>query len=883
MSVSRVRFVSGWAALVLAALVVFAGVAKAQEAKPVYRDPAVVIDKRVDDLVGRMTLEEKASQLVNRTKAIPRLGVPEYNLWSEALHGVANTGGVTVFPQAIGLGATFDAPLLKKMAEAIAVEGRVKFNLAEKAGRSGQIFQGLTFFSPNINIVRDPRWGRGQETYGEDPFLTGRLGVAFITGLQGADPDHLTAVATAKHYAVHSGPEPLRHGFDAVASSHDIEDTYLPAFRDAVVDGKVRVVMCVYNAINGIPGCASDFLLADTLRRDWKFSGFVTGDCNAVDDIQSGHKYVKTKPEAAAAAIKAGTDNDCLVSFGPQAGGASESQKYLDAVKQGLLPESFVDTAVKRMMRTRFELGLFDPTATVKAAQVPDSALDSTEHRQLALKLARESMVLLKNDGVLPLGKTPKSITVVGPLADSSRVLLGNYNGTPSRSTTALDGIKAQFPGAKVVFEPGTLFLRPNEPVPASALTTDRGAPGLKAEIFSSAEFTGAPVETRTDPQIAVGRGFMDMIGSMSEAPRPTRWTGYLTPAVSGMHVLGVEGFGNRLYLDGKLVIDPGPGFPSGRSTSEIALEKGRRYALKVEARQDRFVRLIWQPPMSNALQRAVDAARLADVVVAVVGITSDLEGEEMGVNIPGFTGGDRTSLDLPADELALLGAVKATGKPLIVVLMSGSALAVNWADQQANAILQAWYPGEEGGTAIAETIAGVNNPAGRLPVTFYKGVEQLPEFTDYSMKGRTYRYFDGQPLYPFGHGLSYSSYSYSDVRLSKTALDAGEPLTVEARVTNTSAREGDEVVQVYLGFPKLAGAPKHALRGFTRVHLKAGEAQTVKFTLADRDLSYVDEAGSRLVGAGNYTLTVGGGQPGTKAAVATATFAVKGAKGLPR
>ncbi len=597
MSVSRVRSVSGAATVVLAALVVFAGVAGAQQAKPAYQDPTVSLDKRVDDLVGRMTLEEKASQLVNRTKAIPRLGVPEYNLWSEALHGVANTGGVTVFPQAIGLGATFDAPLVNKMAQAIAVEGRVKFNLAEKAGRSGRIFQGLTFFSPNINIVRDPRWGRGQETYGEDPFLTGKLGVAFITGLQGDDPNHLTAVATAKHYAVHSGPEPLRHGFDAVASSHDIEDTYLPAFRDAVVDGKVRVVMCVYNAVNGIPGCASDFLLADTLRRDWRFSGFVTGDCNAVDDIQSGHKYVKTKPEAAAAAIKAGTDNDCLASFGPQSGGASESQKYLDAVKQGLLPESFVDTAVKRMMRTRFELGLFDPAATVKAAQVPDSALDSAEHRQLALKLARESMVLLKNDGVLPLAKAPKSIAVVGPLADSSRVLLGNYNGTPSRSTTALDGIKAQFPGAKVVFEPGTLFLRPNEPVPASALTTEKGAPGLTAEVFSSAEFTGAPVETRTDPQIAVGgRGLMDMLGSMSAKPSPTRWTGFLTPTVTGTHVLAVEGFGNRLYLDGKPLIIPGPGFGGGRNTVQIPLEKGRKYALKVESSNGRFVRLVWLP-----------------------------------------------------------------------------------------------------------------------------------------------------------------------------------------------------------------------------------------------------------------------------------------------
>lgn len=388
--------------LLFAMFLSFASATPAQDAPLAYRDPSQPIDKRVDDLVGRMTLEEKASQLVNHTRAIPRLGVPEYDLWSEALHGVANNGIATVYPQAIGLGATFDAPLLNEMAKAIAVEARVKFNIASRSGNGGRIFQGLTFFSPNINIVRDPRWGRGQETYGEDPFLTGKMGVAFIQGLQGDDPNHLTAAATAKHYAVHSGPEPLRHSFDAKASRHDMEDTYLPAFRDAVMEGKVQTVMCVYNAVNGIPGCASEFLLDETLRRRWNFEGFVTGDCNAVDDIHSGHKYVKTAPEAVAAAIKAGTDNDCVVAFGPSKG-PTEYQKFIDAVTQGLLPESDVDTAVKRMMRTRFALGLFDPPETVQPAQVPDSKLDSPEHRQLALKLARESMVLLKNDGILPL------------------------------------------------------------------------------------------------------------------------------------------------------------------------------------------------------------------------------------------------------------------------------------------------------------------------------------------------------------------------------------------------------------------------------------------------------------------------------------------------
>jgi beta-glucosidase len=855
----------------------------AQDSPPLYKDPVQPIEKRVDDLVGRMTLEEKASQLVNHTRAIPRLSVPEYDLWSEALHGIANNGIATVFPQAIGLGATFDAPLLHKMAEATAREGRAKFNQALRAGAAGRLFQGLTFFSPNINIVRDPRWGRGQETYGEDPFLTGKMGVAFISGLQGDDPKHLTAVATAKHYAVHSGPEPLRHGFDAQASKHDLEDTYLPAFREAVVNGKVNTVMCVYNAVNGIPGCASEFLLNDTLRRDWNFKGFVTGDCNAVDDIQTGHKYAKTSAEAAAFAIKAGTDNDCVVPVGPQ-GGTTEYQKYIDAAKQKLLSETEIDAAVKRMMATRFALGLFDPPAKIKTDRLPDSELDSAAHRLLALKIARESLVLLKNDGVLPLAR-PARIAVVGPLADSKRVLLGNYNGMPSRSTTALEGIKKQFPEAQILFEPGTAFLRANQLVPASALSTDAGAPGLKAEVFKTADFSGSPDETRTDRQVAYGAEPGAGLTLQVNPPRPTRWSGFLTPAMSGKHVLGVEGFGNRLFLDGKKLIDTTGPYPPPPSTTEMTLEKGRRYALKIESTAGPFssTRLVWLPLPADAGERAVKAARQSDIVIAVVGITSDLEGEESGVSTPGFRGGDRTSIDLPEEEQKLLEAVKTAGKPLAVVLMSGSALAVNWAEQHANAIVQAWYPGEEGGTAIAETLAGKNNPAGRLPVTFYKGVEQLPDFTDYSMSNRTYRYFDGEPLYPFGYGLSYSSFRYSDIKLSKTMLRAGESLKVEANVANTSARDGDEVVQVYLAFPKFPGAPQRALRGFTRIHLRTGESRVVSFTLADRDLSYVNEEGTHLVGAGKYSITVGGGQPNTRAPGVTAAFEIQGERQLPR
>ena len=876
-------------AVFLVVLACAAALLPAQPASFPFQDPTLPIDKRVDDLVARMTLEEKASQLVNRTRAIPRLNVPEYNIWSEALHGVAGGGFATVFPQAIGLAATFDAKTLHEMAAATAREARVKYNQAARAGRAGRMMGGLTFFSPNINIVRDPRWGRGQETYGEDPFLSGRLGLAFITGLQGDDPDHPVVTATAKHYAVHSGPEPLRHGFDAKASAHDLEDTYLPAFRAAVVEARVKSVMCVYNAVNGVPGCASALLLDGTLREQWKFEGFVTGDCDAVRDIETGHKYAKSAAEAGAFAIKAGLDSDCTTSGLFDQGGAPDFQRYIDAVKQGLLTDAEIDVALKRMLRVRFEVGLFDPLDGVKAAQLPDTELDSPAHRELALKLARESIVLLKNDGVLPLAKPPARIAVVGPLADNSRVLLGNYNGWPSRSTTALAGIQKQFPKARVVFEPGTTFLRPDLPVPTSALTTDGGVAGLKAEVFEKPDWSGTPVETRTDAQVVVGRvrgqGPPPGFDAPPPAPaRPTRWTGFLTPPESGTYRLGVEGFGNRLFLDDKKLVDQTGGFPPPPSVVEVPLEKGRRYVIRVESIPRRFAstRLVWMPPAPDVEARAVAAALASDVVVAVVGITSDLEGEESGVQQEGFKGGDRTSLDLPREEQRLLEAVKAGGKPLVVVVMSGSAIALNWAKQNANAVLQAWYPGEEGGTAIAETLDGTNNPSGRLPITLYTGVDQLPEFTDYSMARRTYRYFEGEPLFPFGFGLGYSPFAYSDLRLP-TTLAAGDPLRVEAQVRNAGTREGDEVVQVYLTFPRLPGAPLRALRGFARVHLKPGEQQAVAFTLNDRDLSHVSLDGTHVVSSGRYGIGVGGGQPGTGAPVVKGTFEIQGERTLPR
>jgi len=800
------------------------------------------------------------------------------------LHGVANAGTATVFPEPIGLAATFDDPLIHEMAIVIGTEARAKHNQAVKAGRR-DIMEGLDFWSPNINIFRDPRWGRGQETYGEDPFLTGRMGVAFVTGLQGDDPKYFRVISTPKHFAVHSGPETSRHTIDVQVSKHDMEDTYLPAFRAAVTEGKAESVMCAYNRVNGEPACANTFLLRNQLRGAWKFNGYVVSDCDAVVDIFAGHHFRKSQAEATAASLKAGMDNECA-DFFTVAKDSHDYQPYLDAVKQGFLTEADIDVTLKRLFTARMRLGMFDPPEKVPYAQTPESEIDSAAHRELALKTARESMVLLKNDGVLPLAASVKKILVVGPLAESAEVLHGNYSGTASHAVTAIEGIRKQFPAAQVTYVAGTNFLRQETVIPTSALSTDDGKPGLKGEYFSGGEFVGTPQVVRTDAVVDLQ---LFHPGPHAVTPPPgmrdfsVRWTGFLTPAESGSYQLGLIGSMNRMWLDDKLVVDDAILHDPNPQEVTIALTKGHRYAVKIEFLRGGFgTRLGWLPVSADPSFEAASAARQSDVVVAVVGITSHLEGEEMKVDVPGFRGGDRTSLSLPAEEEALLGALKGAGKPLVVILMNGSALAVNWANDHANAIVEAWYSGEEGGTAIAQTLAGVNNPGGRLPVTFYKGVEQLPEFEDYSMKNRTYRYFEGQPLYPFGYGLTYSKFEYSDLKLSNPELEAGGPLTIDVDVKNTSQRAGDEVVELYISFPKLPGAPLRALRGFTRVHVGAGEVRHVKLTLQPRDLSYVNEAGDRIVGAGDYVITAGGGQPGTAAAQADARLSIRGEQKLP-
>ncbi|HJX90554.1 MAG TPA: glycoside hydrolase family 3 C-terminal domain-containing protein [Pyrinomonadaceae bacterium] len=858
-------------------LLIFGTPAETQQ-QPPYLNPSLPIDRRVDDLVSRMTLEEKVSQMMNVAPAITRLGIPEYDWWNEALHGVANSGVATVFPQAIGLGATFDTRLMSRVATVISDEARAKYHEAQRLGNHNR-FYGLTFWSPNINIFRDPRWGRGQETYGEDPYLTARLGVEFVKGLQGNDPKYLKVVSTPKHYAVHSGPEPERHRFDAAAAERELRETYLPAFRATLTEARAASVMCAYNRTNGEPCCANTHLLNDILRDEWGFKGYVVSDCGAIDDIYQRHHFVKTAEEASALAVKRGTDLECGETY----------KSLVSAVKQGLISEAEIDRAVKRLFEARFRLGMFDPPEMVPYAKIPFSANDSNEHRQLALEAARESIVLLKNqNNTLPLRKDLKSIAVIGPNADEVPVLLGNYNGQPSRATTALAGIRQHVSAStKVSYTVGaTLTEISVVPVPASALRTSGDKPGLDAEYFANKNLEGPPALKRVDESVNFDWGMSNPAPELPADNFSARWTGKVIPTVSGKYRFGaIADDGVRIYLDGKLIAEDWTQHAPTTVTGEVTLEAGKSYEVKMEYYESQIgavAKLVWQPPVTNAgspYAEAVKLAKEADAVVLVLGISSQLEGEEMTIREPGFLGGDRTDLKLPARQEALMQAVAATGKPIVVVLMSGSALAVNWADANVSAIVQAWYPGEEGGAAIADVLFGDYNPAGRLPVTFYKSVDQLPPFETYSMDGRTYRFFKGQPLYPFGHGLSYTRFKYSGFAVSSPRLSTSDPVTVSATVENVGGREGDEVVQLYVtDLEASVRVPIRSLAGVERVHLKPGERRVVSFTIDRHQLAVITDDGRTVVEPGEFKVTIGGKQPGfTGTADASTTDFVEG------
>lgn len=830
-----------------------------------FRDPSRSLSQRIDDLLSRLSTEEKISQLLYNAPAVERLGIPAYNWWSESLHGVARAGRATVFPQSIGLAATFDTGLMHRIAAATSDEARAKYHDALRAGGTG-IYEGLTFFSPNINIFRDPRWGRGMETYGEDPHLTSRMGVAFIRGMQGNDPRYLKTAATAKHFAVHSGPEPDRHRFDARVTERDLHETYLPAFRASVVEAHVASVMCAYNRFFGEPCCGSPTLLQRILRDQWKFDGYVVSDCWAISDFWQFHRTSRDQADAAATALMAGTDVECGVSF----------DSLRTALRLGLASEADVDRALRRALEVRFRLGMFDPPSMVPYASIGMNVVDRDEHRQLALEAARKSIVLLRNEGdLLPLRKDVRRIAVIGPTIDDIDVLLGNYNGTPSEAATILQGIwNAVDPSTEVIPAKGCDVTAQTPivvPVAESSLFTEAGPArrhGLRAE-YGALGHPDRPIVATVDGSVN--------FNWWESAPAPgvpadsffARWTGVLVPPVSGSYELGGRVFGQfTLWLDDTLFTEYSDRHVVYTQTRSVRLEEGRAYRVRLEftdRRHDAVMQLVWSVPEPRQREKAIEAARSADVAVVVLGLTPRLEGEEMPVQVEGFAGGDRTSLDLPREQEELLKAVVATGTPVVLVLMNGSALSINWASENVPAIVEAWYPGQAAGTAVADVLFGDANPAGRLPVTFYRSVEQLPPFDDYAMADRTYRYFTGEPLYPFGFGLSYTTFAYDALSIPVRAA-TGDSIRLSVTVRNTGSREGDEAVQWYVSFEGSSeSSPLRSLVGFDRITLAPGESRRITRTFGPRDLSSVDADGRRVHSPGRIRLSVGGEQPGMR------------------
>ena len=826
-----------------------------------FQNPDLDFESRVDDLVSRMTLEDKVSQLSYDADAVEHLGIPEYNWWNECLHGVARAGKATVFPQAIGMAATFDRELVFQMADITSTEARAKYHDFVSHGKRG-IYEGLTFWSPNINIFRDPRWGRGHETYGEDPYLTGEMGVQFIRGLQGDDPRYLKVVATSKHYVVHSGPEPLRHSFDAVVSQRDFRDTYLPAFRKSVLEGHAYSVMCAYNRYMGEPCCGSIPLEEELLRGELGFDGYIVSDCGAIEDFHSGHKVVKTAEEAAAKGVRSGTDLNC----------GDQYRTLVDAVEEGLVSEQEIDVAVKRLMLARMKLGMFDPPEMVPWTEYPIDTVACRPHKMVATRMARESIVLLKNDrGALPLSRKLKKIAVIGPNADNSYVQNGNYNGTPVNPVTVFEGIRSKLgENGEVRFALGSPHhkgLPYLVPVPGEVLFTDseQSQPGLRASYYNNPEAEGEPILSRVEK--SVDCYWWDGVPPADGLPGDgysVEWSGTLVPRKSGHHALGVYAKYATLLLDGDTLIQISNVHHPNKVFRKIELEAGRAYNLKVILRDvqgDANCTLHWEEPDQPLLRDALQAARWADHVVLVMGLTARLEGEEMrGLEMEGFLGGDRTSLDLPSVQEELIRAIVSTGKPVTLVLMTGSAVSINREQQTIPAILQAWYGGEAAGTAVADVLFGDYNPAGRLPVTFYKSVEELPPFEDYGMEGKTYRYFDGEVLYPFGYGLSYTSFSYDNLNLEQEEVSAGEPVVISVDVTNSGKRDGEEVVQLYVRDPDSpVKRPLKELKGFRRVGIRAGQTMAVTLTLKTDELATWDEeTGTYRIEPGKFDILVG-------------------------
>lgn len=881
------------AAVCMMGMATVPGLAQAKEKFP-WDNTNQPLQQRVHELVSRMTLKEKVSQMMNEAPAIPSLGVPAYNWWSEGLHGIARSGYATVFPQAIGMAATFDPHAVRQMGDIISTEARAKYERAIRH-HFHSIYFGLSLWAPNINIVRDPRWGRAQETYGEDPFLTGTMAVQYVRGLQGNNPKYLKTIATPKHFDAYSGPEPLRHKINEIISQHALENTYLPAFRAAVVHGHADSLMCAYVSINGVPACANN-LLNDVVRKDWGFDGYITSDCDAVADFYMpyGHHYSPNAASASAAAVKAGTDTDCGDTY----------QSLTTAVKEGLISEQAIDRSVDRLFTARFRLGMFDPPSEVPYSKIPYSVVNSPAHRAAALADAKESMVLLKNeDDILPL-KNAQTIAVVGPNAAEIAALEGDYHATPSDPIFPVDGIAAAFPNAKILYAQGSSYDPLLKiPMPRNAFRPREGVKtyGLTGHYYANASFRGEPVVTRVDKQINFDWDAASPVSGVPAKSFSVQWTGTVQVPQPGLYQLQIswphcypcedlEAY--TLWINGKQVssgaTNPRAANRPGRMPKfevRFASTKPEKLRLDYSHKSPTFgagITLNWYPPEEALREQAVKVAKKADVVVAVMGQSRDFVAEQMPLDIPGFDHGDLTKLSLPQTQRDLLRALAATGKPLVLVLMNGNAVAVNWAEQHAAAILEAWYPGEAGGTAIGETLSGENDPGGKLPLTFYKSVKQLPPFTDFSMKDRTYQYFTGEPLYPFGYGLSYTTFAYSHVHLSTRHVKAGEALMVEADVTNTGKMAGSAVTELYVTPPQNGVNPLHSLEGFNRVDLAPGQTRHLTFKLGARQLSLVNAAGQRAVDPGKYQIFVGGSQP-TGNAAQTVDFSIHGTKQLPK
>jgi len=833
--------------------------------------PRAELDRKIDALIAQMTPAERIAQLQDRAPAIPRLKIPAYNWWNEGLHGIARNGFSTVFPQAIGLAATWDPELLEKVGDVDSTEARAKFNPHQNA--DSPRYAGLTLWSPNINIFRDPRWGRGQETYGEDPYLTGLLGSQFVRGIQGDQEGngfYRKADATPKHFAVHSGPESIRDGFNSQVSQHDLADTYTPAFRALTgKDGaQADAMMCSYNAINGVPACANP-LLQDRLRGQWGFDGYVVSDCDAVDEITEYLHFTADHAHGAADALKAGVDLDC-----------GDTYSHLnEALDQHLVTLDDVDRTLHRLLLARLRLGMLQPQSCSAWSAVSPSQIDTAADRQLALRAAEESMVLLKNENnLLPIDLAKKRIAIIGPTADLLQVIEANYHGTAHDPKTLLEGVNDQLrSSARINYAQGSMLAEGvTVPVPRTALSigSEANAPqGLTAEYFSNTNLAGVPAKTRVDARIDFDLDRVTPVEGLSET-YSIRWTGFLQPPAPGKYSLRVgidrcfdcKGHdGYQLWLDGKIALEDDGTADNRPDSISVEWPDAQPHAVRLEMRhtgEDEGIRLDWEAPADAQLAEALAAAKQSDVVLAVVGISPDLEGEALRIKVPGFSGGDRETLALPEPQRHLLAELGKLGKPMIVVVTSGSAVALGDEAREAQAILDAWYPGEEGGHALARLLTGAANPSGRLPVTIYRSAADLPSFTDYSMAHRTYRYYDGPVQYPFGFGLSYAHFLSSSPTLSSTSLKAGGSMEVSVTVKNTSQLDGDEVAELYLIPPAIPGAPRIALQGIQRLHLKVGEAHDVHFVLTPRQLSIVDADGNRAVKAGHYRIYIGGAQP---------------------